>query len=291
MTADAPKADYQKRRDSAPNQYEMLKGLELSEDEHRLLADECKKVGIKFMSTPFSVSAARFLHSLGMKIWKIPSGELTNLPLLEFIAPLADKIILSTGMANMVDVRDALEVLNQNGAKEDNIFLLHCTTAYPTPLQDVNLRAMDLLSAFKVKGIGYSDHTDGIAVPALAVAHGATIIEKHFTLDPTLPGPDHQASITPPLFAEMVDNIRMCELVLGREEKEPTPSEIPNISIARKSIIASRSIKKGEIFSESNLSTKRPGTGISPMKWHDLIGKVALNDYETDDQILNNELL
>lgn len=303
VTADAPKADYQNEGDDAPTQYEMLKRLELSDDDHRALIAECDKMGIEFMSTPFSVSSAKFLYELGMKIWKIPSGEITNLPLLEYIAPRAGKVILSTGMSTMDEISEAVTILltsklisetdpmlPQARLSKERLYLLHCTTAYPTPLADVNLRVMDALRKFACAGVGYSDHTPGTLVPVAAVAMGAVVIEKHFTLDKNLPGPDHKASLTPDEFAAMVRDIRLIETALGSDKKQVVKSEKDNIKVARKSIVAAVAIKKGDCFSADNLTTKRPGTGLSPMLWYRLIGKKARHDYRPDDPINKDEL-
>lgn len=289
-TPDAPKAGYQKVTDIAPSQYEMLKRLELDRDDFIKISRECDKIGIEFMSTPFSVSAAGFLAEIGMKTWKIPSGEITNLPLLEYVGSVASRIVMSTGMSRMDEIADAVDVLEKAGAKRDAVFLLHCTTAYPTPPADVNLRAMETLRRFEVAGVGYSDHTRGITVPLAAVAMGAQIIEKHFTLDRTLAGPDHSASVDPKELSEMVKGIREVELALGNGFKEPVASEIPNIEIARKSIVALKDIEEGEIFATDNITAKRPGTGLSPMKWHDLLGRRAIRSYKKNEFIQKDEI-
>lgn len=290
VTADAPKAAYQNEGDDAPSQFEMLRRLELNDSDHRALVAECRKVGIEFMSTPFSIPAARLLHDLGMQTWKIPSGEITNLPLLEFVAPLAHRLILSTGMATLDEVAAAVNMLVSSGLKKEQLYLLHCTTAYPTPLADVNLRAMDTLRRFTCAGVGYSDHTPGTLVPVAAVAMGAVVIEKHFTLDKSLPGPDHKASLAPDEFAAMVRDIRLIETAMGSDKKQVAKSEKDNIEVARKSIVASATIKKGERFTTDNLTTKRPGTGLSPMEWYRLIGRKAKHDYNIDQQISSYEL-
>lgn len=291
VTLNAPKADYQVQNDrSSVSQYDMLRRLELNDAAHRALLDHCNQVGIDFLSTPFSLPAARFLNSLGMKVWKIPSGEITNLPLLEYIGSVADSIILSTGMATLDEVRHAVAVLNESGTPKSHIRLLHCTTAYPTPPGDVNLAAMNTLRSLGCAGVGYSDHTEGIVIPVAAVAMGATIIEKHFTLDKSLPGPDHKASLTPSDFRHMVDNIRIAYEAIGSETKTPAVSEKGNAAVARKSIVAAREILPGEIFDSSNLTTKRPATGLSPMVWYRLIGQRASQHYLKDEQISKAEL-
>lgn len=290
VTADAPKAAYQNEGDDASTQYEMLKRLELTEDAHKKIKDECDKVGIEFMSTPFSLPSARFLNELGMRTWKIPSGELTNLPLLEYVARHGHRVILSTGMATEEEIEATVTVLITSGLKKESLYLLHCTTAYPTPLDDVNLRAMNSLRKFDCAGVGYSDHTAGILVPVAAVAAGAEIIEKHFTLDRSLAGPDHKASLEPAELEQMIADIRRVELAMGSEEKRPVPSEKGNMAVARKSIVASRRIKRGDVFIADNLTTKRPGTGMSPMLWNKLIGKEARRDYAVDEQISEEEL-
>lgn len=291
VTGYAPKAEYQKRTDSAPSQFEMLKRLELDDGDFALLAEECRRLGIEFMSTPFSIPAARLLGRLGMKTWKIPSGEITNLPLLEFVASQPGTVILSTGMATLDEVRAALDIVRSKGKEADEIYLLHCTTAYPTPVGDVNLRAMDTLAALPgIAGVGYSDHTAGTAVAVAAVARGAVIIEKHFTLDPEMDGPDQKTSLTPDLFEKMVRDIAEAEAALGSAVKQPSPSERANMAVARKSIVAARDIAAGETFSEDNLTAKRPGDGLSPLCWHELIGRKARRPYQADGQILADEL-
>ncbi len=290
VTRDAPKAEYQNAGDDAPSQYEMLRRLELSADDYRRIMDECRAVGIGFMSTPFSIASADLLADLGMKGWKIPSGELTNLPLLRHIAGLGGRIIMSTGMATLDEVRASVDALVDAGIARSDIFLMHCTTAYPTPVADVNLRAMEALRSLDVGGVGYSDHTQSLVVPAAAVAMGACMIEKHFTLDRDLPGPDHKASLLPDEFAAMVRDIRTVEAAMGHPVKAPTPAEQPNIAVARKSIVAARDIAPGTVFTVSDLTTKRPGTGISPMLWDELIGRTASRPYATDQLISPDEL-
>lgn len=290
VTRDAPKADYQNEGDHAPSQYEMLRRLELTADDYRRLMDECCSVGIGFMSTPFSIASADLLAGMGMKRWKIPSGELTNLPLLRHIAHLGGTVIMSTGMATLDEVREAVEALVGAGMSRRDIYLMHCTTAYPTPVGDVNLRAMEALASLDVAGVGYSDHTQSLVVPAAAVAMGACMIEKHFTLDRDLPGPDHKASLLPDEFASMVRDIRTVEAAIGQPVKAPTPAEWPNIAVARKSIVAARTIAPGTVFTDDILTTKRPGTGISPMLWDNIIGRTASRGYSPDELISQDEL-
>lgn len=282
----ALKAAYQKQTtDSKQSQYEMLKALELSIKSHTKLIEHAKNIGIEFLSTPFDIDSANLLFELGLSKFKIPSGELTNLPLLRTIAKFKKPIILSTGMATMAEIWDAFNILTTNVALED-ITILHANTEYPTPFCDVNLKAMVSIGAeFGVK-FGYSDHTLGIAVPIAAVALGASVIEKHFTLDKTQPGPDHKASLEPNELAQMVAGIRAIELALGDGIKSPSPSEIKNINIARKSIVAKFDIKKGEIFTDDNITTKRTTpVGISPMKWDEIIGTPAQKNYKKDEII------
>lgn len=268
---------------SEESQQEMLKKLELSFEQFLALKEYCSEMNIEFLSTAFDFDSIDFLDGLGMRRWKIPSGEITNLPYLIKIAQLNKQIILSTGMSTMDDIRNAILVLKRNNSGE--ITVLHCTTEYPTPFTDVNLKAMiSIKSEFNVK-VGYSDHTKGIEVPIAAVALGATVIEKHFTLDRNMEGPDHKASLEPDELKAMVDSIRNIEYALGDGMKQPAESEKKNMAVARKSIIAKRDIKKGETFTEDNLTVKRPGDGISPMKWFDVLGKVATRDFEEDELI------
>lgn len=287
VASSAPKAEYQKANcnDGDGTQLSMLKKLELSEKDFISIAEECKKEGIGFMSTPFDEDSIEFLSMLGMDYWKIPSGEITNLPYLRHIASKGGKIILSTGMSTLSEVMDAVGVLEKNGTPKSAITLLHCTTQYPTPPSEVNLRAMDTLRSLGCSGVGYSDHTEGIVIPIAATALGARLIEKHFTLDRNMPGPDHKASLNPLQLAEMVRAIRVAEQSLGSGIKDVAEVERPNIGVARKSIVASRPIKRGELFSESNLTVKRPGTGISPMLWDTVIGTTSPHDFNTDELI------
>ncbi len=276
-------AEYQKKNIGLiKSQKEMLSELTLTHSEFIEIAKYCKSKQITFLSTPFDIE---FLEQLGGTLWKIPSGEITNYPYLKKIAMTHKNIILSTGMSTLDEVSDAINLLEKNGAGE--IILLHCTTQYPTPYEEVNLRAMHTLHTKFGKSFGYSDHTEGIEVAIAAAALGAVVIEKHFTLDRGMEGPDHKASIEFNDLKKMVNSIRNIEKALGSTKKEVTSSEIANISIVRKSIVASKDIKKGELFSEDNLTTKRPGTGISPMKWDDLIGKPANRNYKMDDLIIN----
>jgi N,N'-diacetyllegionaminate synthase len=281
-----PKAQYQKgTTDKEESQLKMLKKLELDAAAHKELIKYCKKKGISFLSTPFDVESIDFLNRLGLKILKIPSGEITNLPYLRKIGPLKKKIIMSTGMADLGEIEDALEILTLAGTKKENITVLHCNTEYPTPFEDVNLLAMLTINeAFKVN-VGYSDHTLGIEVPIAAVALGATVIEKHFTLDRNMEGPDHKASLEPDELKTMVQAIRNIEEALGNGIKKPSRSEEKNKPIARKSIIAARNIRKGETFSENNIVTKRPGIGINPMEWTLIIGRKAKKDFLRDEII------
>ena len=282
----AAQASYQKRNmGREESQLEMLRKLELTFRDFEGLAAYCKEQGIKFLSTPFDHGSVDFLTSLGMDYMKVPSGEVTNLPYLRKIARTGIPVIMSTGMCSLGMIEDALSVLYKDGLSIDDITLLHCNTEYPTPMVDVNLRAMETLhSAFGTK-VGYSDHTKGIEVPIAAVAMGATVIEKHFTLDRTLPGPDHIASLEPNELKAMVDAIRNVELAIGSTVKKVSDSEEKNIAVARKSIVASRPVRAGEVFTEHNLTVKRPGTGISPMKWDDVMGLAAKRDFDEDELI------
>lgn len=282
----ATKAEYQKTATSGEDsQLKMLQQLELSYEDHHRLIKHCNKYGIRFLSTAFDLDSIEFLHSLNLDLWKIPSGEITNLPYLRRIAQKGSRVIMSTGMCTPEDIEAALNVLTSNGTPLENITLLHCNTEYPTPWSDVNLRAMDNISKRFNVAVGYSDHTQGIEVPIAAVALGATVIEKHFTLDNNLPGPDHRASLEPQQLKAMVDAIRHIELSLGNGVKQISASEQKNIIIARKSIVAATHIKKGDSFTEDNITVKRPGGGISPMKWDEIIGTTASRDYIPDEMI------
>lgn len=279
----ATMAEYQKDNlGREESQEAMLSKLTLSWGEYVELAEYCKKIGIKFLSTPFESESIHFLDDL-QDIWKIPSGEITNYPYLVDIAKTGKEVILSTGMSNIDEVKGAIYVLKKHGAGK--ITLLHCTTNYPTPMDDVNLRAMLTLERECGCAVGYSDHTQGIEVPIAAVAMGATVIEKHFTLDRNMDGPDHKASLEPDELKAMVSAIRNVEKAMGDGNKVPSPSEMANIAVARKSIIAAKDIRAGEIFSEENLTTKRPGTGINPMRWNEVLGQKAKRDFAEDELI------
>lgn len=282
----AQKAEYQKQTtDATESQYAMIKKLELDEAAHHELIAYCKIKEILFLSTPFDHDSIELLNHLGMEIFKIPSGEITNLLYLRHIGSLDKEVILSTGMADLGEVEDALDVLIAAGTTKNKITVLHATTEYPCPMEEVNLRAMQTIgNAFHVK-IGYSDHTNGIEVPIAAVAMGARVIEKHFTLDKTMEGPDHKASLEPHELIAMVKAVRNIEKAMGNGMKKPSHSEAKNILVGRKSIVASRLIKKGELFSEENLTAKRPGNGISPMQWDDIVGKISVHNYAIDEQI------
>lgn len=282
----AQKANYQKQTTSAEeSQHEMIKKLELDEAAHRELIHYCKEKQILFLSTPFDHDSIELLKNFGMQIFKIPSGEITNLPYLRHIGGIAKEVILSTGMSDLGEIEDALDVLVQSGVAKEKITVLHATTEYPCPIGEVNLRAMQTIrAAFTVK-VGYSDHTQGIAVPIAAVAMGACVIEKHFTLDRSMEGPDHKASLEPDELKSMVQAIRLVERALGDGIKKPTESELSNIKVARKSIVAERRIRKGEKLTESNLAVKRPGTGLNPMRWDEVIGTEAICDFQPDETI------
>lgn len=283
----AEKANYQKETSGEDEtQFNMIKKLELDVKTHKELINYCSKKGIIFLSSPFDLDSVDLLAKLGLEIIKIPSGEIVNLPYLEKIGKLKKRIILSTGMADLGEIKNALDVLISSGTEKDDITVLHCNTEYPTPYEDVNLNAMATIKkAFGVK-VGYSDHTLGIEVPIAAVALGAEVIEKHFTLDKNMKGPDHKASLEPSELKAMVNGIRKIEKALGDGIKKPSKSEQKNINVVRKSIVAIKPIKKGEIFSEENIGVKRPGTGISPMKWYEVIGKTAKKDFEIDEWII-----
>ena len=282
----APKADYQNQTtDPVESQFAMLKQLELSMQMHEVLIAHCQQRNIGFFSTGFDIQSLDYLVSLGAERFKIPSGEITNLPYLRHVGGLGKPVILSTGMATLGEIEAALEVLEMAGTPRTQITVLHCNTEYPTPMQDVNLRAMcGIRDAFGV-AVGYSDHTAGIEVPIAAVALGATVIEKHLTLDRNLPGPDHKASLEPDEFAAMVHSIRNIEQVMGDGIKRPSPSEAKNMPIARKSLVAAKQIRAGEQFTAENITAKRPGTGITPMRWDEVIGRVAARDYAADELI------
>ena len=282
----ADKANYQKKTtDKNESQLEMIKIIALSFEDHKKLLEYCKSKNIKFLSSPFDLDSIDFLNKLGLDTFKIPSGEIINLPYLKNIGSLNKKLIISTGMANLGEVEFAIDILVKSGTKRENIAILHCTTNYPCPYKEANLKAMlTLKEAFKLT-VGYSDHTLGIEVPIAAVAMGARIIEKHFTLDKKLPGPDHKASLEPGELKEMVKAIKNIEVALGDGIKKPNKSEIEIMKVVRKSIVASKSIKKGEIFTKTNITIKRPGTGISPMRWDEVIGEKANRDFKDDELI------
>ena len=287
VTKQAQRAAYQdKNTQNNDSQYEMLKKLELSQTVHQELIDYCKVKGVKFLSTGFDNDSLAFLAQLGFRIAKVPSGEITNLPYLRQVASLFPEVILSTGMATIDEIKDAVKVLIDYGVSKDKITILHCNTEYPTPMEDVNLKAMLHIQRELGVSVGYSDHTLGIEVPIAAVALGATVIEKHFTLDKTLPGPDHKASLEPDELKAMVSAIRNIEKAIGGSGlKEVSPSEEKNRPIARKSIVAATKIAQGQVFTSENLTIKRPGTGISPMQWDEVIGKKAKKDFQEDDLI------
>ena len=297
----ARQAEYQQRNigKQGEGQLEMLKKLELSQQDHEELIAYCNKKGIRFFSTAFDMESIDYLHSLNMGLWKIPSGEITNYPYLRKIASYGEPIILSTGMCELSDIKAAVNVINEfwptancqlptanSQQPTANITILHCNTEYPTPYQDVNLKAMlEIAETFKVK-FGYSDHTQGIEVPIAAVALGASVIEKHFTLDKTMEGPDHKASLEPEELKAMVQAIRHIEQALGTGHKTISESERKNIEIARKSIVAACPIKTGELLTEENLTVKRPGSGISPMRWNEVVGTFAVKDFEEEEPIV-----
>jgi N,N'-diacetyllegionaminate synthase len=286
ITRHAKKAAYQREGTSDDeSQFDMVKRLELSFDQFAELNQHCHDVGIEFMATPFDAPSVRFLDSLGMRVFKIASGEITNRPLLRVIGQLARPTYLSTGMSTLAEVQAALEVITDAGTPKQEIAVLHCNTAYPTPMRDVNLRVIAALREALDVEIGYSDHTLGIEVPIAAVACGASIIEKHVTLDKQRSGPDHAASLNPSELSAMVAAIRNIESALGVSHKRPTESELANLRIARKSLVAVKPIARGEIFSPANLGAKRPGTGISPMCWDEIIGQAACRDFAEDELI------
>ncbi len=282
----APKAEYQKETTGAgESQLEMCRAIHLPLSDYSRLKAICDEVGIGFMSTPFDLVSIDCLDALKMDYWKIPSGEITNLPYLRKIASKGGRVILSTGMSTLEEVSTAVEILVAGGIAREDIILLHCTTQYPTPADAVNLRAMDALRAIGCGGVGYSDHTVGITIPIAAAARGARVIEKHFTLDRTLPGPDHRASLEPDELAAMVSAVRIVEQALGTGVKEVAEAERSNIAVARKSIVAARDIRAGEVLTEENITVKRPGNGISPMLWDKIIGTTASRDYSADELI------
>lgn len=282
----AQKAAYQKKTTGiSESQYEMIKKLELDVAAHHELIAYCRTKNIRFLSTPFDHESIDLLNHLGMSIFKIPSGEITNLPYLRHVGSLGKEVILSTGMTDLGEIEDALDILIEAGTPKRQITVLHATTEYPCPIEEVNLKAIQTIAAAFGVNAGYSDHTQGIEIPIAAVALGSTVIEKHFTLDRMMEGPDHKASLEPDELNAMVRAIRNIEKALGNGIKKPTKSEIKNIHIARKSIVASRNIKEGELLSTENITVKRPSNGISPMQWDNVIGTVALKDYQEDEMI------
>jgi len=286
VTKSAHKAEYQKSATGvSENQHEMIHKLELSRADHEMLIDECQRQGIRFFSTAFDTESFDMLVSFGLDRVKIPSGELTNLPLLRYMTRFGMPVILSTGMATLGEIEAAIEVIELAGTPRHQITVLHCTTEYPAPMADVNLRAMVSMKVALGVEVGYSDHTQGIEIPIAAVALGARVIEKHFTLDRTLPGPDHQASLEPRELKAMVDAIRNVEVAIGDGIKRPSASELKNKPIARKSLVAIKTIRAGETFSAENIGAKRPGTGITPMRWDEVIGRPAPRDFAIDELI------
>jgi N,N'-diacetyllegionaminate synthase len=286
VAAHAPKADYQTRAlGSDENQHAMIRRLELSREAHEALIEHCNARAIQFFSTAFDVESIDLLLQLGLGRFKVPSGEITNLPYLRHLGRLGKPVLLSTGMATLGDIEAALDVLEGAGTPREQITVLHCNTEYPTPMVDVNLNAMQTIrEAFGV-AVGYSDHTLGIEVAIAAVALGATVIEKHFTLDRSLPGPDHRASLEPGELADMIGAIRNIEQAMGDGRKRPSPSEQRNLAIARKSLVAARAIRAGELFSVANVTAKRPGSGLSPMRWDEVLGRKAPRDFAPDELI------
>ena len=286
VSKNAQKADYQKETtNKEESQFDMIKKLELDVDTHKELIAYCKSKNIMFLSTPFDHDSIELLNDLGLEIFKIPSGEITNLPYLRHIGKLNKKVILSTGMADIGEIEDALDILINTGTKKENITILHANTMYPTPMEDVNLKAMVTIGNTFDIAYGYSDHTLGIEEDIAAVALGACCVEKHFTLDKMMEGPDHKASLEPHELKSMIKAIRNIELALGSCVKKPSKSEIPNMQIARKSIVAKIEIKKGDKLSEENITIKRPGNGISPMRWDEIVGTIATKDYKEDELI------
>ena len=280
------KAEYQKQKNNIiESQFDMLKKLELNANDHNKLFNYCTKKGITFLSSPFDHESIQLLDELKVKIFKIPSGEINNLPYLRHIGSLNKEVILSSGMSSPKEIEEALNILINSGTDKNNVTILHANTMYPTPMEDVNLNAMQTIKNKFNVAVGYSDHTLGIEIDIAAAALGASIIEKHFTLDKKMDGPDHKASLEPNELRSMIDAIRNIEKAMGDGVKKLTRSERPNISVARKSIVAKTDIKKGEIFSDKNLTTKRPGNGLSPMNWDNLIGNIAEQDFSEDDLI------
>lgn len=283
VTQNAEQAEYQKKAQKSTSQLEMLKKLELTHKKFIDLAEYCKMIGIGFLSTPFDLESIEFLKKFSMDYWKLPSGEITNYPYLDRIARDGKNIILSTGMSTLKEIDAALQILEKYNKKQ--ISILHCNTEYPTPYEDVNLKVIPMLKEKYKCSVGYSDHTTGTEVPIAAVALGAEIIEKHFTLDKNMEGPDHKASLEPDELCTMIKSIRNIEKAIGVSQKIVTSSEKKNIGIVRKSIVAKTIIKEGECFTEENITTKRPGTGITPMRWNEIIGKKAKKEFQRDEQI------
>ena len=287
VSKNAKKASYQinNTKIKSESQLEMLERLELSKDDHLELIKYCDLKKIKFLSTAFDLESIDFLNNLNIDLFKIPSGEITNLPYLRKIGSLNKPIIISTGMADIQEIQDALNIILNSGAKINDITILHCNTEYPTPMRDVNLNAMNTIRDIFNVSVGYSDHTLGIEIPIAAVSLGASVIEKHFTLDKSMEGPDHKASLEPDELKEMVKAIRNIEKAMGHGRKEPSNSEIKNKEIARKSIVAKRKIFIGDLLTDENITIKRPGNGISPMKWDIIKGTKANRNYQEDDLI------
>ena len=280
----ADKAEYQKKTTgNEESQLEMCKRIHLKLSDYDIIKKYCEEVGIEFLSTPFDLESIDYLEKLGIRLWKIPSGEITNLPYLIKIAKTGKPVIMSTGMSELNEVEEAVNVLKKGGAGE--ITLLHCTTEYPAPFESVNLRAMNTLREKFGTKVGYSDHTVGFEAAVAAVVLGASVIEKHFTLNHNMEGPDHKASLEPEEFEVMVNNIRLIEKALGDGVKQPAEAEKKNIAIARKSIVAAKDIKKGEVITEDNITVKRPGNGISPMRWFEVLGTEAVRDFGEDELI------
>lgn len=287
VSESAKTAKYQRDNmgDGCTSQIEMLRALELSHDDHYRIIEHCKERAVRFLSTAFDLESIEFLEHLGISLWKVPSGEITNFPYLRAVGRTQKPVILSTGMSNMEEIEAAIDTLTRFGTPKNEITLLHCTTQYPTPKDEVNLRAMETMRRQFGVPVGYSDHTEGIEIPVAAVAMGATVVEKHFTLDRGMKGPDHRASIEPTELEDMVRNIRNVEMALGDGVKRATPSEIQNMSVARKSIVAACDIELGEIFTEDNLTAKRPGDGLSPMLWEDVVGTLAKRSFTKDEMV------
>ncbi len=285
-TADAPKADYQVAAGpTGESQLDMLRSLELSPDDHRSLVQHCAERGIEFLSTAFDDDSMGLLGELGMRRMKVPSGEVTNLPYLESIGKMGLPVLLSTGMADLAEVEAAIDVLVRAGTRRNAITVLHCTSAYPAPVAEVNLRAMVTLREALGVAVGYSDHTQGTVVSVAAVALGATVIEKHLTLDCSLPGPDHRASLEPTAFTQLVEQIRATEAALGDGEKRCMPSEASTRTVARRSIVARHPLPAGHVLTADDLAVKRPGTGLSPMMWHQVIGRTTTRSYRHDEAL------